>query len=324
MAQEGGRPVGTVHQLLLEFGREGALKADIDRRVVEAAAGFLASEDNEIGFLYSGWAQAALPHRRLKDDEPWQVETDRVTLLVQPGMRPGKPPVSIGVPYGSRARLILLYLQSEALRTGSRDISLGRSLHAWLRRLGIPIGGRSMQDVRDQAERISRCRMSFQIVQGNRSGLVNQSILDTAMFVEDDSGQQNGQFIETATLSQMFFDQLKRHPVPIVESAVKEIANNSLALDVYCWLAYRLHVLKSPTPISWSALKEQFGQGFGRLDHFRRQFRHTLTMALSVYPEAKIEDQARGILLYPSPAPVAPKTLRLVTGAVKPKQLPAP
>jgi hypothetical protein len=46
-------------------------------------------------------------------------------------------------------------------------------------------------------------------------------------------------------------------------------------------------------------------------------------MALSVYPEAKIEDQARGILLYPSPAPVAPKTLRLVTGAVKPKRLPA-
>jgi hypothetical protein len=172
--------MGTVHQLLLEFGKDKALKADIDRRVVEAAAGYLSAEENEIGFLYSGWAQAALPHRRLPDDAPWQVETDRVTLLVQPGMRPGKPPVSIGVPYGSRARLILLYLQSEALKTGSREVSLGRSLHAWLRRLGIPIGGRSMQDVRDQAERISRCRMSFQIVQGNRSGLVNQSILDTS------------------------------------------------------------------------------------------------------------------------------------------------
>jgi hypothetical protein len=120
--------MGAVHQLLLEFGREEALRADVDRRVVEAAAAYLASEDSEVGFLYSGWAQAALPHRRLPDDQIWQVETDRVTLLVQPGARPGKPPVQIGVPYGSRARLILLYLQSEALRTGSREISLGRSL----------------------------------------------------------------------------------------------------------------------------------------------------------------------------------------------------
>lgn len=313
--------MGVVHQLLLEFGKEEALKADIDRRVVEAAAAYLSVEENEIGFLYSGWAQAALPHRRLPDDKPWQIETDRVTLLVQPGMRPGRPPVHIGVPYGSRARLILLYLQSEALRTGSREISLGRSLHAWLRRLGIPIGGRSMQDVRDQAERISRCRMSFQIVQGNRSGLVNQSILETAMFVADDSGKMNGQFIETATLSQMFFDQLKRHPVPIEEGAVKQIANNSLALDVYCWLAYRLHVLNGPTPISWKALKDQFGQGFGRLDHFRKQFRHTLELAQSVYPTANVDVHERGVTLNPSPAPVAPKAVRLaaVGGRILPK-----
>jgi hypothetical protein len=314
--------MGAVHQLLLEFGKEEALKADFDRRVVEAAAAYLSAEESDIGFLYSGWAQAALPHRRLPDEQPWQIETDRVTLLVQPGMRPGRPPVHVGVPYGSRARLILLYLQSEALKTSSREISLGRSLHDWLRRLGIPIGGRSMQDVRDQAERISRCRMSFQIVQGNRSGLVNQSILDTAMFVEDDSGQMNGQFIETATLSQMFFDQLKRHPVPIEEGAVKQIANNSLALDVYCWLAYRLHVLNAPTPISWKALKDQFGQGFGRLDHFRKQFRHTLELAQSVYPAAKVDVHERGVTLNPSPAPVAPKAVRLVTvgGRALPKR----
>jgi hypothetical protein len=45
--------------------------------------------------------------------------TDRVTLIVQPGLRPapGGTPVSVGVPYGSRARLILLYLQTEAVRT---------------------------------------------------------------------------------------------------------------------------------------------------------------------------------------------------------------
>jgi hypothetical protein len=67
---------------------------------------------------------------------------------------PNGPPVRVGVPYGSRARLILIYLQSEALRTNSREVELGRSLRVWLGRMGIPIGGKSMAEVRDQAERI--------------------------------------------------------------------------------------------------------------------------------------------------------------------------
>ena len=310
--KEEGRVMGAVHQLLLQFGKEEALKSDHDRRVVEAAAAYLASEENEIGFLYSGWAQAALPHRRLPDDEIWQFETDRVTLLVQPGARPGKPPIQIGVPYGSRARLILLYLQSEALRTGSREIELGRSMNHWLSRLGIPLGGQSVKDVRDQAERISRCRMSFQIMQGNKSGLVNQSIMDTAMFVEEEAGGSSRMLLETATLSQMFFDQLKKHPVPIEEVAVKQISNNSLALDVYCWLAYRLHVLTTATPVTWKALHVQFGQSFARRDHFRQQFKHTLELALSVYPAAKVEMNERGVTMHPSPPPVAAKGPRLV------------
>jgi Plasmid encoded RepA protein len=89
----------------------------------------------------------------------------------------------VGVPYGSRARLILLYLQSEALRNKSRDIELGRSLHAWLGRLGTPIGGKSFRDVREQADRLSRCRLTFHVQQGGRSGLINQNIVDAAMFV---------------------------------------------------------------------------------------------------------------------------------------------
>ena len=166
--------------------------------------------------------------------------------------------------------------------------------------------------------------MTFQIVQGNRSGLVNQSIMDTAMFVEEDESGQGKMLLETATLSQMFFDQLKKHPVPIEEAAVRQIANNSLALDVYCWLAYRLHALPGPTPITWKALHVQFGQAFARRDHFRQQFKHTLELALSVYPTAKVEAHEKGITLLPSPPPVA-KTPKLVAlpGRVVPVARPA-
>lgn len=261
----------------------------------------MAAEDGEIGFLYSGWAQSGLPHKKLADDASWQVRTEHVSLLVQPGQRHTLTgdPIPVGVPYGSRARLICLYLQSEALKNNSREVELGRSLHAWLRRLDISIGGKSMAAVRDQAERISRCRMSFQIRQGNRTGLVNQNILDTAMFVDDDTAQ-GSLFVERAKLSELFFEQLKRHPVPIEEGAIKSISNNSMAIDVYCWLAYRLHALTGPTAISWKALYGQFGSGISRLDKFRSLFKGTLELALSVYPEAKVKVDGRGLTLQPS------------------------
>src|SRR5215204_5769104 len=159
-----GPGMADIHQLRLEFGKDAALKTGVERQVVEAAAGYLASEDGDIGFIYSGWAQAALPHKRLADDAHWEVSTDHLSLIVQPGLRkpPEGPIVHVGIPYGSRARLILIYLQSEALRTGTREVELGRSLRVWLGKMGIPIGGKSMAEVRDQAERISRCHMTFE------------------------------------------------------------------------------------------------------------------------------------------------------------------
>jgi hypothetical protein len=302
--------VADVHHLLLTQGKEAALRHDVDRAVVEAAAAYLSSEDTDINYLFSGWAQAALPHRRLPDDSAWQVTTDRVTLIIQPGLRPNPSgtPVSVGVPYGSRARLILLYLQTEAVRSNNREVELGRSLHAWLRRLEIPIGGKQMASVRDQAERISRCRLSFQIKQGSRTGLVNQHILDTSMFIEDDN-VQGGLFVEKASLSQSFFDELKKHPVPVEEAAVRQIANNSLALDVYCWLAYRLHSLDSPITVTWKALHGQFGRSVARLDHFKDHFRTVLALATSVYPDAKVDetDTGSGLILRPSKPPVSPR-----------------
>ncbi len=165
-----------------------------------------------------------------------------------------------------------------------------------------------MASVRDQAERISRCRLSFQIKQGSRTGLVNQHILDTSMFIEDDN-VQGGLFVENASLSQSFFEELKKHPVPVEEAAVRQIANNSLALDVYCWLAYRLHSLNAPISISWKALHGQFGRSVARLDHFKDHFRTVLALATSVYPEADVGEAASGagLILKPSRPPVSPR-----------------
>jgi hypothetical protein len=111
--------MGTVHDLLEAHGKQGALQAGLDRNVVEAAALYMGDEDGALNFVYSGWAQCALPHRRLPDDKPWEIAVERIRLVVEPGRRPKDGHgllESVGVRFGSHARLILLYLQTEALR----------------------------------------------------------------------------------------------------------------------------------------------------------------------------------------------------------------
>jgi hypothetical protein len=307
--------MGTVHKLLEAKGKQAALQlGGLDRREIEAAATYMADEDSSIGFLYSGWCQAALPHRRLPDEEGWQIQGERVTMVVEPGMKPsvtGKP-VPIGVPYGSRARLIMLYLQSEALRTSSREVELGRSLRAWLTRLGIPIGGKSVEAVREQAERLSRCRLTFQIRSGTTTGLVNQNIVDSAIFLDLNDKSQGSLFVETAKLSEGFYEQLRRHPVPLEEAAIRAVSNNSMALDLYAWLAYRLHSLSTPRTVSWHALRPQFGAGFSRMDNFKGKFLENLRLAMAVYPAARVDVGEDGLVLHPSRPPVAAKEKSLL------------
>ena len=300
-----------VHDLLEARGRQSArdlIEGRRGPRIVEAAAGWASDEDIGTGYMYSGWCQTALPHRRPADNAAiWKLETDSMTLLVEPGIRvaPGGAPVHVGVPFGAIARLILIYLQSEALRTGSRDVELGGSLRAFLGRLEISVGGKTTTLVREQAERISRCRLTFHAARRGGSVLVNQNIVDVAMFVTGEGEDGQGSlFVETARLSETFFQQLRQHAVPLDEAAIRHIHNSSMALDVYCWLAYRLHSLSADKPISWAALAGQFGAGIKLRKHFKPAFTESLALAQAVYRDARVEVTETGLILKPSPPPV--------------------
>ncbi len=311
--------MGEVHDLLETHGRVIARQHVDGRRgprIVQAAADWAADEELGTGYIHSGWCQAALPHRRPQDDAAiWKLETDNMTLLVEPGVALSAEgqPVHVGVPFGAIARLILIYLQSEALRTGSRDIELGGSLRAFLKRLEISIGGKTARLVREQAERISRCRLTFH---ANRNGtvlMINQNIVDVAMFADGGGAadsRQGNLFVETARLSESFFDQLRHHAVPLDEAAIRHIHNSSMALDIYCWLAYRLHALGSPKSISWAALAAQFGAGIKLRKHFKAAFSEGLALALAVYRDARVEVAPTGLVLHPSSPPV--KRLRAI------------
>jgi hypothetical protein len=311
---EGKSAVGTLHRLVLDLGKEEALRRvdPAERHLVRIAADVLANEVDGVGVTYSGFCQAALPHKRLALDEVWVRRNEQVTLMVEPGrlLRPGAAePQLTGVPYGSRARLILLYLQTRALRSGSREIELGRSMREWLQRMGIPHGGKSYAEVRDQAARLSTCKLTFYYAAAKgRTGFSNERIVDDGLIMLDDEAgdtRQGSLFIEKVRLSESFYAALRRHPVPIWEPALQHIQNNSMALDLYVWLAYRLHILHRPTPVRWGALHGQFGGGFKAVRHFRPTFLANLRLALATYPGAQVEEADDGVVLHPSRPPVA-------------------
>ena len=108
--------------------------------------------------------------------------------------------------------------------------------------------------------------------------------------------------LETAKRSEGFFEQLQRHPVPLEDAAIRAISNNSMALDIYCWLSYRLHALPSAKLVTWPALKAQFGVGYGKLAGFKYRFQPSLALAMAVYREAKVTVEDRGLMLHPSKA----------------------
>ncbi len=78
-----------------------------------------------------------------------------------------------------------------------------------------------------------------------------------------------------------------------------------MVLDVYVWPSYRLHALKTDTPVSWHALQAQFGIGFRNIRAFRQHFKQCLGLALAAYPDARVSMDNRGLVLRPSRSPIA-------------------
>jgi hypothetical protein len=40
--------------------------------------------------IYSGWCHAGLPHRKTPDEQDWCIQTEHLTLVVEPGKLPNK------------------------------------------------------------------------------------------------------------------------------------------------------------------------------------------------------------------------------------------
>lgn len=294
-----------IHQLIVRHGIEEARRqaaSKHERLLVEAAYRVLSEDAEKMGFTYSGFALTSLPHKP-QTTTTWRREGHNLTLVLQAGV--DRYEKSIGLPYGSYARFILLFLQTEAIRTGSREIELGGSMNRWLGSMGLSSGGKTYRLVSEQARRISGCRLTFFADRQGHEIRSQGGFVKTAISMSGMLGDQPGLWQDKVLLDEDFYRALREHPVPLSESALRAIGPRSMVIDVYIWLAYRLHALRRDVEVGWPALHAQFGAGYMRLRDFRRDFIAALELALAAYPDAHVSTGERGVVLRPSRPAVA-------------------
>ncbi len=294
-----------VHQLITWQGIEEARRQAVskhERLLVETAYQVLSDDAEKMGFTYSGFALTSLPHKP-QTDLLWKREGHNLTMLLESGRdRSGKP---LGLPYGSYARFILLFLQSEAIRSNSREVELGRSMRVWMGSMGLSIGGTTYRMVSQQAHRISGCTLTFFTDRQGAQIKSKGGFVKTEITMANMLGDQPSLWQDRVLLDEDFYRALREHPVPVSEAALRAIGPRSLVLDIFIWLSYRLHALKREVEVGWPALHAQFGSGFTRLRRFREHFIEALALAMAAYPDARVELSERGVILKPSRPAIA-------------------
>ena len=150
---------------------------------------------------------------------------------------------------------------TEVVRTGSRNLVLGRSLSEFMRKLGIAsTNGRTQARLRNQMERLFSCSVSMIYKDTNRRSRANAVLADlTDFWWNPKHPAQAGLWKSKVRLSESFFNEIVSHPVPLDLTTLKVLKRSPLGLDLYLWLTYRIFALTTPQRLSWQQIYRQFG-----------------------------------------------------------------
>jgi hypothetical protein len=299
----------------------------IQQRLLDLATDIATTPPEDLAFTHSVLAQTSLPTAKPPPGTlRWERRQGQATLLVVAGeaMDPHTQLFTqLPLPYGPKARLLLMHLNSEAVRRQSPIIPVEDSMTAFFRRLmGRTQDGRQIRMLKSQLSSLAAATFRMGIMQGEDRAVQVDTKVVTAFdlwFPKDDG--QRVLWPSTLRLSLDYFESLTRFAVPLDERAIAALAHSAMALDIYCWLAQRLHRIPPNKPqfIPWVALYDQFGQGYKEIRKFRRDFLRMLGQVKAAYPGARLFDDRGGMTLETSAPPVAK---RLVTVIHKtPRQL---
>lgn len=282
-------------------------------RLIEASVAIrsAAPTGDDMAFTHAVLCQVGLPRSRVKGDR-FMRESGAAWVSVQAGyLDEGRGPILQAVPYGATPRLALAWVSTYAKRHKTREIPIGESAGEFLRILGQSTsggvrGGYAM--LRKQMHALAACRLQL----GYRGRTYNGQPVEQfdTWLTARDTGQRP-LWPGVMVLSECYFRELEQHGVPLDNRALMALKGSALALDVYTWLAHRLHRIEGrPIVLHWKTLRAQFAQEYRGKDpdkDFKKEFLPALNAALAVYPRAQVKQVPGGVLLHASPPPVAYK-----------------
>lgn len=260
-------------------------------------------------YLHGVFCQLGLPRARVTEST-WATKCGNcwITLTAGPLSEPGKgnqKPVYQPLPYGAMPRLILAWLSAVALRTESREIDIGGSANAFLGMLGLDGQGRHYRSLREQMHSLAATYVHWGYNGKNYDGKTIESF-DTWLAPGADHPAVWPGKLE---LRESYYREILESAVPLDNRALGALRGSALALDIYAFLAQRLHrINRGTTTLRWHHVRDQFGQDYAQTKtgakNFKRSFLPALKKALVVYPQAKVAPVSGGIRLIASPPPV--------------------
>ena len=218
------------------------------------------------------------------------------------------------LPFGTNPRLILAWICTEAVRTGSRDLVLGRSLSEFMRRLGIAsTNGRTQARLRNQMKRLFNCSVQLTYTAAGRETSASALVAElTDFWWNPKQPDQTGVWESKVRLSEAFFNEIISHPVPLDLTTLKALKRSPLGLDLYLWLTYRIFALTTPQQLTWKQVYCQFGAHPAQvhdketIQNFRRNVLRELKKIKLAWTALNYTTAPGVLILYPSLPHISP------------------
>lgn len=195
----------------------------------------------EIGYSARVWAQVSLPYRNPGPIPYWERRNGNVSLAMQPALilNPSTGERAAAYPYGVLPRQAMNWMATEAVRTGEPELQMGRSMKAFMEKIGLAHGGRDARRLTDGLKRLFGANLSVEGLEV-RAGGVGEAyeyfrIADSVRlwFGKDDSDDNAGLWQSSVTLSDRFFRPIVDSPVPIDLNARKLLGKSAMRMDIY-------------------------------------------------------------------------------------------
>jgi len=260
---------------------------------------------DDMAFTHAVLCQVGLPRSKV-DGREFMRQSGAAWVNVQAGyLDEGKGPVLQPIPYGVMPRLALAWVSSYAKRDNTREIPIGDSAAEFLRLMGMDDQGTRYTTLRRQMHALAACRLQLGFKGRTYNG---QPVEQFDAWLANGEAQQQSLWPGMMVLSEGYFNSLMDSAVPLDNRALMALKGSALALDVYTWLAHRLHRIEGRgVTLHWKALREQFAQEYTGKDadkDFKKEFLPALKKVLAAYPQARVKPVTGGVLLIGSPPPI--------------------